>query len=131
LVKILLDLPRIIDAINKEGVFVGPEITELVHDIIFENQLSEVEKVAWKPLKMSLPVFWENHKVEHFRDMVANFVPSYKAVGCNMSIKFHFLDSDLDVFSENLRTVDIEHREQFHHDISTVEKQEVEAQYFG
>jgi hypothetical protein len=41
-------LPRIIDAINKEGMFVGPEITELIQDIKFENQLSEVEKVAWK-----------------------------------------------------------------------------------
>jgi hypothetical protein len=43
-------LPRIIDAINKEGLFVGPEITELIQDIKFEKQLSEVEKVAWKSL---------------------------------------------------------------------------------
>ena len=44
-------LPRTIDAINKEGVFVGPEIIQLIQDIEFENQLSEVEKVAWKTLK--------------------------------------------------------------------------------
>ena len=124
-------LPRIIDAINKEGVFVGSEITELMQDIKFENQLSEVEKAAWKSLKMSLPIFWENHKAEHCCGMVPDFVPSYKAEGCNMSIKFHFLDSDLDFFPENLRVVGNEHSEQFHHDISTVERQQVEAQYSG
>ena len=48
-----------------------------------------------------------------------------------MSIKFHFLDSDLDFFPENLRAVGTEHREQFRHDISTMEKQQVEAQYSG
>jgi hypothetical protein len=80
---------------------------------------------------MSLPIFWKNHKAEHCCDMVADFVPSYKAVGCNMYIKFHFLDSDLDFFPENLRAVGTEHREQFHHDISTMEKQQVEAQFSG
>jgi len=51
-------LPRIIDAINNEGVFVGPEITELIQDIKFENQLSEVEKAAWKSLKNVTTNFW-------------------------------------------------------------------------
>jgi hypothetical protein len=63
--------------------------------------------------------------------MVADFVPSYKAMGCYMSIKFHFLDSDLDFFQKNLRAIGTEHREQFCHNISTMEKQQVEAQYSG
>jgi hypothetical protein len=63
--------------------------------------------------------------------MVADFVPSNKAMGCDMSIKFHFLYFYLDFFPENLRAVSTEHREQFHHDISTMEKQQVEAQYSG
>jgi hypothetical protein len=124
-------LPRIIDSINKEGVFVGPEITELIQDIKFENQLSEVEKAAWKSLKKSLPIFGENHKAEQCCDVVADFVPSYKSMGCNMSIKFHILDSDLDFFPENLRALSTEHREQFCHDIFTIEEQQVEAQYSG
>ena len=72
--------------------------------------------------KVSLPIFGENHEAEHCCDMVADFVPSYKAMGCNMSMKFYFLDSDLDFFPENLRVVSTEHREQFRHDISTMEK---------
>jgi hypothetical protein len=80
---------------------------------------------------MPLPILGKNHKAEHCCDMVADFVPSYKAVGCNMSIKFHFLDSDLDFFPENLRAVSIEHREEFYHNTSTMEEQQVEAQYAG
>ena len=36
--------------------------------------------------------------------------------------KFHFVESDLDSFPENLWAVGNEHRERFHQDISTMEK---------
>ena len=43
---------------------------------------------------------------------------SYKAVGCNMSPKIHFLESHLDFFfSVNLGEVRDEHGERFHQDI--------------
>jgi hypothetical protein len=35
----------------KEGVFVGPQIRQLIQHVKFEDQLSEVEKAAWKTLK--------------------------------------------------------------------------------
>ena len=34
-----------------------------------------------------------NHKAENYHDMVADLVQSYKAVGCNMSVRVHFLDA--------------------------------------
>ena len=37
--------------------------------------------------------------------MVADLVISYKANGCNMSLKMHFLDSQLDFFPQNLGAV--------------------------
>jgi len=43
--------PRINDAKMKEGVFVGPHIGELIQDVKFADQLSEVEKSAWKSFK--------------------------------------------------------------------------------
>jgi len=46
--------------------------------------------------------FLENRKAEDYRDMVADLLQSYKATGCNMSLKMHFLDSHLDFFPENL-----------------------------
>jgi hypothetical protein len=50
-------LPRISDTIIKEGVFVGSQIRELIQDVKPEDQLSEVEKPAWKSLKKSLLFF--------------------------------------------------------------------------
>ena len=35
----------------KVGVFVGPQIKELIQDIKFDDQLSEVEEAAWKSFK--------------------------------------------------------------------------------
>jgi len=65
----------------------------------------KLEKVAWKSLKnVTTNFFWEggggkmNHTTEHCRDMVADFVQSYKAVGCDMSVSVHSLHSHLGVF---------------------------------
>jgi len=49
------------------------------------------------------------HKAEKCRDVAADLVQSYKAMGCNMSLKVHFLDSHLDFFPENIRSVSKEH----------------------
>jgi len=46
--------PRISDVKLKEGVFVGPHIGELIRDVKFVDQLSEVEKSAWKSFKKSV-----------------------------------------------------------------------------
>jgi len=37
--------------------------------------------------------FFGNHQAENYRDMVTYLV-QYKSVGCNISLKVHFLDSD-------------------------------------
>ena len=36
--------PRISDAKIKEGVFFGPQIRQLIQDVQYEDQLSEMEK---------------------------------------------------------------------------------------
>ncbi|KDR06722.1 hypothetical protein L798_04105 [Zootermopsis nevadensis] len=43
-------------------------------------------------------------------------------MGCNISLKMHFLNSHLDVFLNNLGSVSDEHDERFHQDISTLER---------
>ena len=43
-------------------------------------------------------------------------------MGCNMSIKIHFLDSHLDFFPANLGAVSDEHGERFHQTISIMER---------
>jgi len=54
--------------------------------------------------------------------MVADLLHSYKAMGFNMSLKVNFVDSHLDFFPENLRSVSNEHGQRFHQNISTMEK---------
>jgi hypothetical protein len=79
-------LPRTSDAKIKEGVFVGPQIRDLIQDVKFEDQLSEVEKAAWKSLKNVTTKLLGNHKAENCRDMVTDLVQSYKAMGCNVTL---------------------------------------------
>ena len=68
--------PRIHDAKIKEGIFVWPQITELIQEIKFEGQLYEAEKAPWKSLKKSLPIFLGNHTADNYHDIAAGLVQS-------------------------------------------------------
>jgi len=94
--------PRISKSKFKEGVLVGPQIRELIQDVKLEDQLSEVEKAAWKSFKNVTTNFLKNRKAEDDRDMAAHLVQSYTTTGCNMSLQVHFLDSHLYFIPENL-----------------------------
>ena len=63
-----------------------------------------------------------NHKAANYQDDVQELLTSYKAMGCNVSLKIHFLESHLDFFPENLGEVSDEHGERFHQDILAMEK---------
>ena len=54
---------------------------------------------------------------------MGDLVQSHKAMGCDMSLGVHFLDSHLDFFPENLGAVSEKHGQQFQQEISTMEKQ--------
>jgi len=52
---------------------------------------------------------------------VEKLLPSYQKLGCNLSVKIHFLSSHLDFFPENCGSVSDEHCEYFHHGIAAME----------
>ncbi|UYV73752.1 hypothetical protein LAZ67_11000718 [Cordylochernes scorpioides] len=106
----------------KEGIFVGPQIRELQQDGNFLNSLNEVEVAAWNSFRKVCKIFLGSVKVENYRDIVNDLLLSYKALGCNMSLKIHFLHSHLDFFPDKLGAVSDEHGERFHQDISSMEK---------
>ncbi|UYV71963.1 hypothetical protein LAZ67_9001368 [Cordylochernes scorpioides] len=110
------------DAKIKEGIFVGPQIRELLQDGNFQNSLNEVEIAAWNSFRNVCRNFLGSAKVENYRDIVNDLLLSYKALGCNMSPKIHFLHSHLDLFPDNLGAVSDEQGERFHKDISSMEK---------
>ncbi|UYV81648.1 K02A2.6-like [Cordylochernes scorpioides] len=124
-------ISSISEAKIKEGIFVGPQIRELQQDGNFQNSLNEVEAAAWNSFRNVCKNFLGSVKVENYRDIVNDLLLSYKALGCNMSLKIHFLHSHLDFFPDNLGAVSDEHGERFHQDISSMEKRYQERHIFG
>ena len=75
-------------------------------------------KAAWDSFKFVVKGFLENRRAQNYEDHANNLLRSYQTLGCNMSLKVHFLHSHLDFFPENCGAVNDEHGERFHQDIS-------------
>jgi hypothetical protein len=69
-----------------------------------------------------MKTFLGNHKAENYNEIVCDLLTVYKPMGCNMSLKVHFLGSHLDFFPENLGAVSDEHERDFHQAIYNMEK---------
>lgn len=113
--------PRISEAKLKEGIFVGPQIREVMKSEHFENLLEGDEKAAWQAFKSVVAGFLGNHKDPNYKSLIDSLLVAYEAMGCNMSLKMHFLHSHLTFFPDNLGDVSDEHGERFHQDISRME----------
>lgn len=88
----------------------------------FEQKLNPIEKSAWTCFRNIVRNFLGNHRAENYEELVNNLLAAYKNMGCNMSLKIHFLHSNLDFFPQNLGAVSDEHGERFHQVISNMEK---------
>jgi hypothetical protein len=78
-----------------------------------------VEKAAWKSITNFTTNFLVNYKAGNHRDMVADFVRSFTAVGYYVPLKLHFLDCHLGFFPDKFGAVGDEQRELFQKDIFT------------
>ena len=106
----------------KEGIFVGPQIREIFKDQNFDSILQGIEKEAWESFRAVVHSFLGNRRCENYHELVNNLLQKYQQMGCNMSLKIHFLHSHLDFFPPNCGDMSDEHGERFHQDISTMEK---------
>jgi hypothetical protein len=95
--------PNVSDAKIKAGTFIGPQIRELMQDKQFDEDLNETERNAWLSVKRICKDFLRNHKAVNYKDVVQDLLTSYKAMGCNMSLKIHFLESHLNFFPRKSR----------------------------
>ena len=100
----------------KEGIFVGPQINKLLNDKGFDHTLSGIQKVAFNAFRDVAHNFLGNTKAPNYIGLVEHMIDSYKNMGCNMSLKIHFLHSHLDFFPSNCGDVSDEHEEHFHQD---------------
>ncbi|KAI6653894.1 hypothetical protein LOD99_3070 [Oopsacas minuta] len=109
------------DEKRKAGIFDGPQIRQLVRDDNFSNSMIWKEKCTWNTFVDVMKNFLGNTKSPNYKILVNELIESYKNLGCNMSVKVHFLHSYIDYFPENLGAVSEEQGERFHQDIKTME----------
>ena len=113
--------PKISAAKLKEGIFVGPQIREVLRDTNFKNSLTDEENEAWQAFTWVCANFLGNHKSSGYEAGIQELLDSYQKMGCRMSLKMHFLHSHLNFFPENLGAVSDEQGERFHQDIQLME----------
>ena len=101
----------------KEGIFVGPDIRKLMRDPSFVDKMETKEKAAWTSFKLVATGFLGNTKDPNCTTIITDMLDNFKKLGCNMSIKVHFLHSHLDYIHANLGDVSEEQGERFHQDI--------------
>jgi len=79
----------------------------------FDEDLNGTERNACLSFERVCKDFLGNHKAENNQDVVQDLLTSYKTMGCNMSLKIHFLESHFDFFPENLGEVSDEQVKDF------------------
>ena len=89
----------------KAGIADGPQIHRLVHDQAFVQAMNDKEKAAWLSFVDVIKNFLGNKKAGNHGDLVGNMLSEFHDLECKISIKVHFLLSDLDKFSDNLGAV--------------------------
>lgn len=105
----------------KAGIFDGPQIRTLIKDNNFIDCMNNLESVAWKSFVQVVTKFLGNEKADNYVELVNDLLGSFKNLGCNMSIKVHYLHSHLDKFPENLGSYSEEQGERFHQDLKEME----------
>ena len=88
---------------GEAGIFDGPQIRQLIRDPEFENSMNEVELEAWKAFVLVVKNFLGNNKARNYTELVNNMLITFRNLGCNMSVKMHYLFSHMDWFPENLK----------------------------
>ena len=117
----LLCSPGFSAAKLKEGIFVGPQIREVLKDTDFEELLNLKELRAWEAFKSVCSGFLGNTCVPDYQACIEKLLKSYEDMGCRMSLKIDFLHSHPNFFPPNLGAVSDEHGKRFHQDIRKME----------
>jgi hypothetical protein len=104
----------------KAGIFDGPQIRQLTRDPHFIASMNEIESRAWSSFVLVVKNFLGNKKADNYTQLVEDMLFHFNRLGCNMSVKVHYLHSHLDRFPENLGDLGEEQGERFHRDIKTM-----------
>ena len=85
--------PNIREAKLKEGIFVGPQIREVLKDPKFERELTSIELCAWKHLNGFVETSWETKSHLHLKWelKICLYCTRKWAVGCREKFIFYIL----------------------------------------
>jgi len=123
LFKYLTDkFPKLSNEKIKAGIFVGSQIRQLMKTTDIESVMTTVEREAWISFKKVVKGFLGNNKASNYKELVHDMNKNFSNLGCNMSVKLHYLHSHLEWFPQNLGDVSEEQGERFHQDIKEMER---------
>ena len=91
-------------------------------DFLKKKIEKKVEKRTWLSCISLCENFLGNKRSANYIEVINEFLEAYGEMGCNMSIKIHFLLSHLGFFAENLGQLNDKQGERFHQEISAIEK---------
>jgi hypothetical protein len=113
----------------KAGIFDGPRIRQLINDPHFTASMNKIESCALSSFVL-VKNFLGNQNADNYTQLVNNadnytqlvnsMLVHFNRLGCNMSVKVHYLHNHLDPFPENLGDLSKEQGERFHQDIKTM-----------
>ncbi|GBL96322.1 hypothetical protein AVEN_238686-1 [Araneus ventricosus] len=86
-----LKFPKVSEAKIKKGIFVGPQIRQLMKDTVFESKLTRKEAAAWTSFKELAKNFLGNHKAENYRQIVNNLLKGLQNHGMQHVVENPFL----------------------------------------
>jgi hypothetical protein len=84
--------------------------------------MNVVERNASTAFKNVIEKLFGNHKDEDYKNIVRILFKNFHILGCNMSLKVHFLFSHLNLFLKNLGAVSEEQGERFDQDIKQMKR---------
>lgn len=84
--------------------------------------MNEKEKEAWNSFRDVVQKFLGNSKDPLYKTIVKRMLAAFEELGCNMSLKVHFLHSHVEYFPENLGAYSEEQGERFHQDVRDIER---------
>ena len=62
----------------KEGIFIGPQIRDLIKDEYFYKLLQGDEKAVWDSFKFVVKGFLGSRRAQNYEDLVNNLMQSYQ-----------------------------------------------------
>jgi hypothetical protein len=84
--------------------------------------MNVVERNAWTAFKNVIEKLLGNHKDEDYENIVRIMFKNFHILGCNMSLKVHFLFSHLNLFLTKSWCCQRGTRERFDQDIKQMER---------